>query len=50
MQRYTGYFFVSLIVWMPRMAEAQRAREYYEPQPGTPFSALIYLVVIGVVG
>jgi TIR domain len=49
MQRYPGYFFVALLVWMPRMARAQAPA--YEPQSSTSLSsAFIYFVVIGVVG
>jgi hypothetical protein len=49
MQRYTGYFFVPLLVWMPPMARAQAPA--YEPQSSTPLSsAFIYLLVIGIVG
>ena len=49
MQRYMGYFFVPLLVWMPRMARAQAPA--YEPQSSTPLSSVfIYLLVIGVVG
>ena len=49
MQRYTGYFFVPLLVWMPRMARAQAPA--YEPQSSTSLSSpFIYLLVIGVVG